>query len=226
MWAGRVTLRDRAGRPVQADLRACPLLDADGHTQWLVQALVPPESGNTVALALQHSLLQHPVPVQQAVETAVRYLPADPQAGVGGDWFDVIPLSGARVALVVGDVVGHGVHASAAMGRLRTAVRALPDVDLPPDELLAALDHLILDEWRDGLESGEIGATCLYAVYDPVTCRCSAAGTAIRLRRWSLRTAPRCERWGTRHTPRGKTLWTEQPLAPHDTEQVSFAVDA
>lgn len=226
VWAGRVTLRDRAGRPVQADLRACPLLDADGHTQWLVQALVPPESGNTVALALQHSLLQHPVPVQQAVETAVRYLPADPQAGVGGDWFDVIPLSGARVALVVGDVVGHGVHASAAMGRLRTAVRALPDVDLPPDELLAALDHLILDEWRDGLESGEIGATCLYAVYDPVTCRCSAAGTAIRLRRWSLRTAPRCERWGTRHTPRGKTLWTEQPLAPHDTEQVSFAVDA
>lgn len=175
VWAGRVTLRDRAGRLVQADLRACPLLDADGHTQWFVQALVPPESGNTVALALQHSLLQHPVPVQQAVETAVRYLPADPQAGVGGDWFDVIPLSGARVALVVGDVVGHGVHASAAMGRLRTAVRTLADVDLPPDELLAALDHLILDEWRDGLESGEIGATCLYAVYDPVTCRCSAA---------------------------------------------------
>ena len=54
------------------------------------------------------------------------------RAGVGGDWFDVIPLSGARVALVVGDVVGHGIHASATMGRLRTAVRTLADVDLPP----------------------------------------------------------------------------------------------
>jgi len=55
---------------------------------------------------------------------------------VGGDWFDVIPLSGTRVALVVGDVVGHGLHASVTMGRLRTAVWTLPDVDLPPDELL------------------------------------------------------------------------------------------
>jgi serine phosphatase RsbU (regulator of sigma subunit) len=66
------------------------------------------------------------------VEVASRYLPADSQAGVGGDWFDLIPLSGTRVALVIGDVTGHGIHASAAMGRLRTAVRTLADVDLPP----------------------------------------------------------------------------------------------
>lgn len=174
-WVGRIALRDQSGRQVEADLRACPLLDAEGRVQWFLQATVPQDS-NGVALALQRSLLQHRVPVQQAVDTAVRYLPADPQAGVGGDWFDVIALSGARVALVVGDVVGHGIHAAAAMGRLRTAVRTLADVDIPPDELLAALDDLILDEVREGIESaGEIGATFLYAVYDPVTCRCTAA---------------------------------------------------
>ena len=62
---------------------------------------------------------------------------------VGGDWFDVIPLSGRRVALVVGDVVGHGIHAAATMGRLRTAVRTLADIDLAPDELLTHLDDLV-----------------------------------------------------------------------------------
>jgi len=98
-------------------------------------------------------------------------------AGVGGDWFDVVPLSGTRVALVVGDVVGHGIHASATMGRLRTAVRTLADVDLPPDELLTHLDDLVIhlttdDDTADGRvrdDTGEIGATCLYAVYDPVS---------------------------------------------------------
>ena len=69
------------------------------------------------------------------MDVAYRYLPS--HAGVGGDWFDVIPLSGARVALVVGDVVGHGVHAAATMGRLRTAVHDFATLDLPPDELLA-----------------------------------------------------------------------------------------
>ncbi|CAM5734825.1 SpoIIE family protein phosphatase OS=Streptomyces tendae OX=1932 GN=F3L20_16690 PE=4 SV=1 [Streptomyces tendae] len=63
---------------------------------------------------------------------------------MGGDWFDVIPLSGMRVAMVVGDVVGHGIQASATMGRLRTAVRTLADIDLAPDELLTHLDDLVL----------------------------------------------------------------------------------
>src|SRR5581483_6102104 len=84
------------------------------------------------ALTLQSSLLPQRLPAQPAVEVASRYLPAGMQAGVGGDWFDVIPLSSARVALVGGDVVGHGVRAAASMGRLRTAVRTLADVDLPP----------------------------------------------------------------------------------------------
>ncbi|WP_326580162.1 SpoIIE family protein phosphatase [Streptomyces sp. NBC_00481] len=95
------------------------------------------------AVTLQRSLLPQSLPEQTAVEVASRYLPAGARAGVGGDWFDVIPLSGARVALVVGDVVGHGIHASATMGRLRTAVRTLADIDLPPDELLTHLDDLV-----------------------------------------------------------------------------------
>ncbi|MDX3224153.1 SpoIIE family protein phosphatase [Streptomyces sp. ME19-01-6] len=138
----------------------------------------------TTALALQRSLLPQQLPRQTAVEVAFRYLPADSQVGVGGDWFDVIPLSGSRVALVVGDVVGHGVNASATMGRLRTAVRTLADVDLPPDELLTHLDDVVIrltgheelgTAEGDVAASGELGATCLYAIYDPVSRRCALA---------------------------------------------------
>lgn len=135
----------------------------------------------TTALALQRSLLPQRLPRQSAVEVATRYLPASAHAGVGGDWFDVIPLSGARVALVVGDVVGHGIHASATMGRLRSAVRTLADVDVPPDELLTRLDDVVSRLSADGDtgdgDDGEndVGATCLYAVYDPVSRRCSVA---------------------------------------------------
>ena len=133
------------------------------------------------ALSLQRSLLLQQVPEHSAVEVATRYRPAGAQPGIGGDWFDVIPLSGARVALVVGDVVGHGIHASATMGRLRTAVRTLADVDLPPDELLTHLDDLVvrLPAAGDAAYAGtEAGATCLYAVYDPVsrTCTMASAG--------------------------------------------------
>jgi serine phosphatase RsbU (regulator of sigma subunit) len=130
----------------------------------------------STALALQASLLPHRQSPQSAVDVACRYRPADSRAGVGGDWFDIIPLSGARVGLVVGDVVGHGIRASATMGRLRTAVRTLADVDLPPDELLAHLDDLVLRLSGEHDENGdETGATCLYAVYDPVSRTLTAA---------------------------------------------------
>ncbi|MEU9346164.1 SpoIIE family protein phosphatase [Streptomyces sp. NPDC048278] len=129
------------------------------------------------ALALQRSLLPRTLPRTAALQAASRYLPAA-RAGVGGDWFDVIPLSGLRVAMVVGDVVGHGVQASATMGRLRTAVRTLADIDLAPDELLTHLDDLVLrlsaEQGGEG-SPGEVGATCLYAVYDPVSRRCTLA---------------------------------------------------
>ncbi|WP_043492381.1 MULTISPECIES: SpoIIE family protein phosphatase [Streptomyces] len=135
---------------------------------------------HTAALALQRNLMPHNLPGSPCLEVASRYLPTDVRHGVGGDWFDVIPLSGARVALVVGDVVGHGINAAAGMGRLRTAVHTLADMDLPPEELLAHLDDLIirLGEERAGdqdVSASLLGATFLYAVYDPVTRRCTMA---------------------------------------------------
>ncbi|WP_405608718.1 SpoIIE family protein phosphatase [Streptomyces sp. NBC_00076] len=129
------------------------------------------------ALALQRSLLPRSLPRTAAVVAASRYLPAA-RAGVGGDWFDVIPLSGMRVAMVVGDVIGHGIQASATMGRLRTAVRTLADIDLAPDELLTHLDDLVVRlsaEAGGNGSPGEVGATCLYAVYDPVSRCCTLA---------------------------------------------------
>lgn len=159
------------------------------------------------AVGLQRSLLPPSQTDTVAVTTAGVYLPADTGTGVGGDWFDVIPLSSARVALVVGDVVGHGLAATATMGRLRTAVRTLADLDLEPDELLVHLDDLVSqlrvetdddsdragdtdepddtdEEEPDGLgrpsmrgweRIDPVGATCLYAVYDPVSRRCTMA---------------------------------------------------
>jgi PAS domain S-box-containing protein len=134
------------------------------------------------ALTLQRSLLPRAVPHQLAVEVAPRYIPARAASGLGGDWFDVIPLSGARVALVVGDVVGHGLHASATMGRLRTAVHTLASLDLEPDEVLSRLDDLVNLLAAEQEAVGErpvgeqvIGSTCLYALYDPVSRVCSAA---------------------------------------------------
>lgn len=138
----------------------------------------------SAALTLQRSLLPSAASDLPAVEVACRYLPASGEPGIGGDWFDVIPLSGARVALVVGDVVGHGIHAAASMGRLRAAVRTLASLDLEPDEVVARLDDLVsllateLEANADGNQSvveQVLGATCLYAVYDPVSRHCSLA---------------------------------------------------
>lgn len=130
--------------------------------------------GHTLALKLQRSLLPNrpPAPLT-ALESASRYLPADNGSGVGGDWFDVIPLSGTRVGLVVGDVLGHGLRAAATMGRLRTGVQVLARLDLAPDEVLSGLGDLV--EQTAGAEGTGRGVTCLYAVYDPVSGRCGLA---------------------------------------------------
>ncbi|GHE78470.1 hypothetical protein GCM10018771_70720 [Streptomyces cellulosae] len=143
------------------------------------------------ALVLQRSLLPRRLPDQDAVEVAACYRPADELTGLGGDWYDLIPLSGARVALVVGEVPGHGIDAAAAMGRLRTAVRTLAAIDLPPEEVLAHLDDLALRSARDdgdvegddgegdsdggGGQANTVGSACVYVVYDPADGRCTMA---------------------------------------------------
>jgi len=123
-----------------------------------------------VASALQRRLQPGTLPQLSAAEAAHVYLPES----AGGDWYDVIPLSGARVALVVGDVNGHGIEAAATMGQLRLSLRALALRDLEPDELLTHLDEVasLLDP--PSPTCGSHVATCAIAVYDPVSRLCTA----------------------------------------------------
>ncbi len=127
-------------------------------------------------LMLQRALLPQTVPELTGVEVAHRYVPGSSGAEAGGDWFDVVPLAGGRVAFVIGDVMGHGLSAAATMGRLRTAVRTLAGLDLAPDELLRRVDDLS-DDFALSPEEPMM-ATCAYAVYDPSSrvCRIAAAG--------------------------------------------------
>jgi serine phosphatase RsbU (regulator of sigma subunit)/PAS domain-containing protein len=122
---------------------------------------------HTRAQELQRGLLPRTLPSLPAVRAAARYMPAGKGEEVGGDWYDLIPLSGDRVAIVIGDVMGHGIAEAAVMGQLRTAVRALTDLELGPDELLSHLSELVSALGHDKY------ATCSYAVFDPVTRTCS-----------------------------------------------------
>ncbi|SMF52175.1 SpoIIE family protein phosphatase [Streptomyces sp. Amel2xC10] len=146
------------------------------------------------ALMLQRSLLPPGDPVASGLDIACRYLPGNASTGrpseVGGDWFDVIELPGHRTALVVGDVMGRGLRAAVAMGELRTAVRTLALLDLEPAEVLSALDEIARGLGTPGgvqqatraarrpreADLSEVYlATCVYAVYDAVTRRCTFA---------------------------------------------------
>ncbi|GAA0671350.1 SpoIIE family protein phosphatase [Kitasatospora atroaurantiaca] len=124
------------------------------------------------ALTLQRSLLPQEIHRTLGLEIAYRYLPSSVVSEVGGDWFDVVPLSCGRVALVVGDVMGHGIRAAATMGQLRTVARTLATLDMPPEQVLTRLDETAM-----GIGEGQF-ATCICAVYDPVdrTCTVAAAG--------------------------------------------------
>ncbi|MER8009459.1 SpoIIE family protein phosphatase [Streptomyces sp. NPDC094149] len=126
------------------------------------------QSVRNTALTLQRSLLpDHPLE-HSGLELASRYQPAQATSEVGGDWYDVIPLSDDKTALVVGDVMGNGIDAAATMGRLRTATCAYADLDLEPADVLQHLDKITCD-----LEHYIV--TCLYAVYDPRTRLCHLA---------------------------------------------------
>ncbi|MEU6171471.1 SpoIIE family protein phosphatase [Streptantibioticus parmotrematis] len=116
----------------------------------------------TVAETLQDRMLPRVDRRMPGCEVATRYLPGERLGKVGGDWFDAIRLPGSRTALVVGDVMGHGLNSAAMMGQLRTAVQTMAGLDLPPAQLLRGLDDLARRLGDHYL------ATCLYAVYDPV----------------------------------------------------------
>ncbi|MEN3583234.1 SpoIIE family protein phosphatase [Streptomyces sp. ZYX-F-203] len=146
------------------------------------------------ALILQRSLLPPGDPEASGLDIACRYLPGNAATGrtgeVGGDWFDVIELPGHRTALVVGDVMGRGLRAAVAMGELRTAVRTLAQLDLEPADVLGRLDEIARGLGAPGgvQQAGRAArrpreadlsevylATCVYAVYDAVTRRCTFA---------------------------------------------------
>jgi len=114
------------------------------------------------ALTLQRSLLPQNVTHTIGMEIAHRYLPSSRVSEVGGDWFDVVPLSSGRVALLVGDVMGHGIRAAATMGQLRTVARTLATLDMEPEQVLTRLDATAASSGDDQF------ATCVCAVYDPV----------------------------------------------------------
>jgi serine phosphatase RsbU (regulator of sigma subunit) len=125
------------------------------------------------ALTLQRSLLPTGLSAPSSVEVKHRYLPGS-KLEVGGDWYESIALPGARVALVVGDVAGHGVRAAVTMGRLRTAIHTLARLELPPAETLQQLDELMTEL---GAREPHF-ATCVYAIFDAVagTCEIASAG--------------------------------------------------
>jgi len=118
------------------------------------------------AVTLQRSLLPREVPRVAGLDIAWRYQPASQAAEIGGDWFDVLPLDGGQVALMVGDVTGHGIRAAAIMGQLRTTTAALARLGCPADEILVQLGGTV------AAHGDEAGATCVYAQYDPSSGRC------------------------------------------------------
>ena len=123
------------------------------------------------ALTLQRSLLPTGLSAPSSVEVRHRYLPGSKMIEVGGDWYESIALPGGRVALVVGDVAGHGVRAAVTMGRLRTAIHTLARLELPPAETLQQLDELMHDL---GQREPHF-ATCVYAIFDAVSGSCEVA---------------------------------------------------
>jgi serine phosphatase RsbU (regulator of sigma subunit)/anti-sigma regulatory factor (Ser/Thr protein kinase) len=126
------------------------------------------------ALTLQRSMLPTGLTFPSSVEVRHRYLPGSKLIEVGGDWYESIALPGGRVALVVGDVAGHGVRAAVTMGRLRTAIHTLAMLELPPAETLQQLNELMQEL---GVREPHF-ATCVYAIFDAVagTCEVASAG--------------------------------------------------
>src|SRR3954454_13298712 len=118
------------------------------------------EREHRIAETLQRSLLPERLPPIEGVALASRYLPGARGAAIGGDWYDVLERPDGRVALVVGDVAGHGLRAAASMGQLRNAFRAYGMVEASPAEVVARINRLVMS----GVE--QVMATVLYLVLD------------------------------------------------------------
>jgi PAS domain S-box-containing protein len=161
------------GRLVDVDVTVWPTRDLDG-TITGASAIVRDisdlkraereltqlyEQQRHVSLTLQTALMGTPPRIPE-IETAHRYLPATGGAGVGGDWFDLIPLGAGRAGVCVGDVMGRGLEAAAVMGQLRSAARSLAKTQLPPQQLMQALDAFVADLPQQLV-------TCCYLVIDP-----------------------------------------------------------
>ncbi|MFJ2215178.1 SpoIIE family protein phosphatase [Streptomyces sp. NPDC101062] len=127
------------------------------------------DAEHTRSQELQRGLLPRTLPDLPACTAAARYLPAGQGMDVGGDWYDIIPLSAGQVALVIGDVMGHGLPEAATMGRVRTAVHTLAALEMPPDEIMSHLNEIVGDLGEDSF------VTCLFALYDSTTRICSFA---------------------------------------------------
>ncbi|WP_370416470.1 SpoIIE family protein phosphatase [Streptomyces fradiae] len=127
------------------------------------------DSESALARGLQDALLPHRLPVYEGVDTVGRYLPGTQGMDVGGDWYDVIETGQGRLALVIGDVQGHGVAAAATMGQLRSAVRAFALGGHRPQDVVRGTNRLLID-----LDPGQF-ASCCYVVLDPATGEMQAA---------------------------------------------------
>ena len=166
----------RTSNPVPFDDRDLKLLqDLCDRTAVALDNAFRYTREHQTAITLQRSLLPPAATETTACETAGLYLPANSSLSVGGDWFDAIPMSSLRVGLVIGDVIGHGLQATATMARLRTAVQTLADLDVPPDELLTHLDDLVQRMAAESDQPDALGGSCLFAVYDPVSRECQLA---------------------------------------------------
>jgi PAS domain S-box-containing protein len=121
------------------------------------------EREHTIAETLQRSLLPERLPRIEGLEIAARYLPAGQGAAIGGDWYDALERPDGRVALVVGDVVGHGLRAAAIMGQLRNAFRAYGLAENSPAEVMAKVNRLVMTG------EDEVMATALYLVLERET---------------------------------------------------------
>jgi PAS domain S-box-containing protein len=154
----------------EADVRLVSDL-ASRAAMYIDNARLYTREHNT-AVTLQRSLLPRDIPPVAGLDIAYGYQPASQAAEVGGDWFDVIALDNGQAALVVGDVTGHGIHAAAIMGQLRTTTAALARMGCPPEQIMQQLSRVVAEH------GDETGATCLYAVYHPASrcCQLTSAG--------------------------------------------------